>query len=63
MMEVNALPLEGCTLMCGVLCTICSILSWYALVTGDWNCIVITLAFSVVIVLLAGYALAMRYAR
>lgn len=52
---------EACAFVCGILSTICAILSWHAMREGDWQCMIITVCFAAIVVLLAGYALVHRY--
>lgn len=52
---------EACAMVCGLLSAICTVLSWYAMMEGDWKCMVVTLVFSIINVFLIGYVLAVKY--
>lgn len=55
------MPEEACAFVCGLLSTICAVLSWYTMMEGDWQCMIVTVCFAAIVVLLAGYALVHRY--
>lgn len=57
------MPEEACALACGLLSTACAILSWFTMVEGDWECMIVTLVFSIIDVLLISYVLAVKYCR
>ena len=55
------MPEEACAMVCGLLSAICTILSWYTMMEGDWECMVVALVFSIIDVFLIGYVLAVKY--
>lgn len=52
---------DGCAFVCAILSVLACVLSAFTLVTGNWEPMVITVAFAAVVVVLAGYSLAYRY--
>ena len=55
------MPEEACALVCGLLSVACAILSWFAMIEGDWECMIVALVFSAIDVLIIGYVLAVKY--
>lgn len=52
----------GCAYVCFLYATICAILSWHALKTGDSEVMVLVCALALVVLLLAALVLICRYA-
>lgn len=55
------MPLEGCAMMAGLMNAAAMLLSGYAMLTGDWSCMPVSLACSVIDILIVGSVLAMKY--
>lgn len=52
---------QGCAFVCAILTLLAFVLSAYTLNTGDMSCWWVTLAFSIVVNLLAGYVIICRH--
>lgn len=52
---------DGCAFVCAFLCIFAGVLSAFAMETGNWEAMVVVVAFASVVVLLAGFSLASRY--
>ena len=49
------MPLEGCAMMAGVMNAIAMILAGYAMFTGDWSYMPVSVVCSVIDILIVGY--------
>ena len=52
---------QACAVVCWILSTICTILSWYAARTNDWQAMVVAMVFAGVVCLLSAFVLACKY--
>ena len=52
---------QACAVVCAIFSVICTILSCYAAVDGDWQVMVIAMTFAGIVCLLAGFVLVCKY--
>lgn len=52
---------DGCAFVCAIFSVLAGVLSAFTLSTGNWETMVVVVAFASVVVLLAGFSLASRY--
>ena len=52
---------DGCAFVCAIFCVLAGVLSAFTMATGNWEAMVVVVAFSAVVVVLAGVSLASRY--
>lgn len=55
------MPLEGCAMMAGLMNAISMILSGYAMFTGDWSCMPVSLVCSIIEILIVLFVLIMKH--